>query len=125
MSTPPTDDAAAAVGIHNTARAGQNLPALTWDDNLSHQATEYAKWLSTAGVGLQHSSGDSRPDQGENLFMEMGLQNPASAAAQSWINEAANYHAEAVGEGDFESYGHYSEFSGAGAGGGGGDGVDS
>ena len=111
MSTPPTDDARNALVIHNTARATQNLPVLTWDDDLSHQATEYANWLSTAGIGLQHSSGDSRTNQGENLFMENGMQNPASVAAQSWVNEVANYHGETVADGDFESYGHYSKFS--------------
>ncbi|MCJ1290004.1 hypothetical protein MMC34_001539 [Xylographa carneopallida] len=109
MSTPPTNDAVAALAVHNTARAAQNLPALNWDDSLSHNATKYAAWLSTAGVGLQHSGGDARPNQGENLFMEKGMQNPAMAAAQSWIGEAANYHGEAIGEGYFESYGHYSE----------------
>lgn len=109
MSNPPTDEAAAALRIHNDARAGQNLEALVWDDDLAKQATEYAQYLADANIGLEHSSGPHDPDQGESLYMEMGQSDPVSAAAQAWINEVENYHGEAIGEGDFGSYGHYSK----------------
>ena len=109
MSNPPTDEAAAALRIHNDARAGQNLEALVWDDDLAKQATEYAQYLADANIGLEHSSGPHDPDQGENLYMEMGQSDPVSAAAQAWINEVESYHGEAIGDGDFGSYGHYSK----------------
>ena len=102
-------DAVTALGIHNNARAHKKLAPLKWNDNLSHQATEYAKHLASANKGLQHSTGEQRPNQGENLYMEMGQTNPVPAAAQAWINESANYHGEKIGEGNFGSYGHYSE----------------
>ena len=108
MGNPPTDDAVTALKIHNDVRAGKNLTPLVWDDNLSHQATEYAKQLASNNT-LQHSDDAARPNQGENLYMESGLTNPASAAAQSWINESANYHGEKIGDGNFGSYAHFSE----------------
>lgn len=114
MGNPPTDDAAAALKIQNDARAEKNLGPLNWDDNLSHQATEYAQTLANANNGLQHSSGPHDPSQGENLYMQSGGDNPATAAANSWMGEVSNYHGEKIGEGDFGSYGHYSEsFRGA------------
>ena len=107
MGNPPTDDAANALKIHNDARAGKNLAPLEWDDDLSRQATEYAQALAAADNGLNHSG---TPGQGENLYAEMGIPDPpASQGAQAWINESNNYHGEKIGEGDFGSFGHYSE----------------
>lgn len=36
-------------------------------------------------------------------------QNPLSGGAQMWMDEAKNYHGEPIGQGNFGSYGHYSE----------------
>ena len=111
MGNPPTEDAVAALKIQNDARADKKLAPLNWDDNLSDQATEYAQSLANANNGLQHSSGPHDPPQGENLYAQSAGYNPATAAANSWIGESANYHGEKIGEGDFGSYGHYSESS--------------
>lgn len=109
MSNPPTDEAATALQIHNNARASKNLSPLVWDGELSAQATDYANYLAGADIGLQHSSGPHEPAQGENLYMSMGMENPVAAVAQAWLNEAENYHGEAIGEGDFGSFGHYTQ----------------
>lgn len=106
MGSPPTEDAAAAFKIQNDARAAKHIAALAWDDDLSHQASEYAKHLAAVNAGLHHSSGPHTPAQGENLAWEKGLTEPAQAAAHMWIGESANYHGEAIGEGNFGSYGH-------------------
>ena len=109
MGNPPTHDAANALKIHNDARAKKNLAPLKWDDDLSHQATEYAKVLAAADHGLKHSG---KSGEGENLYAEKGIPDPpASQGAQAWINEGKNYHGEKIGEGDFGSFGHYSELS--------------
>lgn len=31
-------------------------------------------------------------------------------AVRAWLDEEKNYHGEKIGEGDFMSWGHYSEF---------------
>lgn len=112
MANPPTPGLVTALKIHNDARAAKKLAPLTWDDNLASQATDYAKHLASANKGLQHSTNRSNPPQGENLYAEMGLSTPpAAAAAQAWINEGAKWSEEMkIGEGDFGSYGHYSEY---------------
>ena len=109
MGSPSADDAANALKIHNDARAKKHLAPLKWDDDLSHQATEYARVLAAADKGLKHSG---KPGQGENLYAEKGIPDPpASQGAHAWINEGSHYHGEKIGEGDFGSFGHYSELS--------------
>jgi hypothetical protein len=58
-----------------------------------------------------HSSGDSRPGQGENLYAYFGTNASPNFndAANAWCNEIANYHGENIGDGDFGSYGHYTQ----------------
>lgn len=55
-----------ALRLHNQARASKSLPSLTWDDNLANNARAWAQELVRRGK-MEHSSGDQRPNQGENL----------------------------------------------------------
>jgi uncharacterized protein YkwD len=66
MSEALSQDQEKALSLHNDKRREKDLEPLTWDDDLANQATQYAQYLADIGE-LQHSSGDQRPDQGENL----------------------------------------------------------
>ncbi|CAO1601034.1 hypothetical protein XANCAGTX0491_004702 [Xanthoria calcicola] len=103
-----------ALQIHNQARrdvsksTGHNRPDLVWDNKLEKDATAYAQHLCRANKGLQHSSGDQRPGQGENLAWSKP-QGSVEAGSQMWVNEKKNYHGEKIGEGDFGAYGHFTQ----------------
>lgn len=61
-----TGDAAEALRLHNSKRAGKKLSALTWDSTLASNAKAWAEKLAKQDK-MEHSSGSSRPGQGENL----------------------------------------------------------
>lgn len=61
-----TEDQQKALNAHNEKRKAKGLKPLTWDNQLAKNAGEYAKHLAQIGK-LEHSSGDQRPNQGENL----------------------------------------------------------
>ncbi|KAL8667848.1 MAG: hypothetical protein Q9202_000313 [Teloschistes flavicans] len=109
-----SDDQNNALRIHNDARneatqqSGHPRATLVWDDQLANDATAYAQHLASANQGLQHSSGDQRPNAGENLYWSKPNGSMADAS-QGWVNEKQNYHGEKIGEGDFGSYGHYTQ----------------
>ncbi|KAL9594971.1 MAG: hypothetical protein Q9219_006727 [cf. Caloplaca sp. 3 TL-2023] len=111
-----SDDQNNALNIHNQARNEATQSSshprgnLFWDDQLAANATAYAQQLASANQGLQHSSGDARPNQGENLYWSKPDGSLADAS-QGWVNEKGNYHGERIGEGDFGSYGHYTQVS--------------
>jgi hypothetical protein len=79
---------------------------LQWNKSLCNDAARWAQHLASKGK-LCHSKGCG---QGENLcWMSSGCSNPYQTTTQSWIDEFVDYHDERIGEGDFASYGHYSE----------------
>lgn len=99
-----SNDENEAFRLHNQARATKNIPSLTWDDNLANNARVWAQELARRGK-MEHSSGDQRPNQGENLafagydFVQMPqlartnmpslrssgtLPNPITLAAKMW-----------------------------------------
>lgn len=55
-----------ALNAHNDKRKAKGLNPLAWDNQLANNAEAYAKHLAQIGK-LEHSSGDQRPNQGENL----------------------------------------------------------
>ncbi|KAI4112858.1 MAG: hypothetical protein LQ338_008262 [Usnochroma carphineum] len=81
---------------------------LVWDDQLAANATAYARRLASANQGLHHSDGNGRPNQGENLYWSKPNGSLADAST-GWVNEQKSYHGEKIGEGDFGSYGHYTQ----------------
>lgn len=87
---------------------GHNRPDLVWDNKLEKDATAYAQHLCRANKGLQHSTGDQRPGQGENLAWSKP-QGSVEGGSQMWVNEKKNYHGEKIGEGNFGAYGHFTQ----------------
>ncbi|KAI0554076.1 glycoside hydrolase family 128 protein [Xylaria curta] len=103
-----TQDQQKALNAHNEKRKAKGLKPLAWDNQLAKNAEEYAKHLAQIGK-LQHSSGDQRPNQGENLAMASASSTPLVMSANMWLAEEKNYHGEPIGQGDFGSYGHYTQ----------------
>ncbi|KAL8996387.1 MAG: hypothetical protein Q9169_004078 [Polycauliona sp. 2 TL-2023] len=103
-----------ALQLHNQARhdvsksSGHGRPDLVWDNKLEQAAKAYAEHLSRVNQGLKHSTGDQRPGQGENLYWSKP-NGSLEQATKGWLNEKKNYHGEKIGEGDFGSYGHYTQ----------------
>ncbi|KAI1387875.1 glycoside hydrolase family 128 protein [Hypoxylon trugodes] len=97
-----------ALNIHNNKRKAKGLKPLIWDNQLAKNAEAYAKHLAQIGK-LEHSSGDQRPNQGENLAAASGSNTPLAMAANMWLDEEKNYHGEPIGQGNFGSYGHYTQ----------------
>ncbi|KAI1206081.1 glycoside hydrolase family 128 protein [Annulohypoxylon truncatum] len=97
-----------ALDVHNNKRKAKGLQPLAWDNQLAKNAEDYAKHLAQIGK-LEHSSGDQRPNQGENLAWASSSNTPLAQAANMWLDEEKNYHGEPIGQGDFGSYGHYTQ----------------
>ncbi|KAI1758130.1 glycoside hydrolase family 128 protein [Xylaria castorea] len=103
-----SQDQQKALNAHNEKRKAKGLNPLAWDNQLAKNAEAYAKHLAQIGK-LQHSSGDQRPNQGENLAMASASSTPLIMSANMWLAEEKNYHGEPIGQGDFGSYGHYTQ----------------
>jgi hypothetical protein len=56
------------LALHNRERAPLNIAPLSWDDRLAAAAATYGPQLERLGR-LAHSPAESRPGQGENLWM--------------------------------------------------------
>lgn len=103
-----------ALKIHNQAREAAtkqtsvHRPELIWDSHLAAAAEEWAHYLASRDAGLQHSTGAERPGQGENLYWTSAGGTLADGS-QCWVNERKMYHGEKIGQGNFESYGHYTQ----------------
>lgn len=104
LKTPSISPAREAASKKSSVRR----PDLEWDAHLATLAEQWAKHLATDNKGLVHSTGTERPGQGENLFW-MSAGGTLAEASQGWVNEGAAYHGEKVGEGNFESYGHFTQ----------------
>jgi pathogenesis-related protein 1 len=98
-----TTDQQSALDIQNKGRQGKSLPYLTWNTTLVVSAQQCANKIAASGNFAHCQSG-------ENLYAQYGSTAPPQAAgAQAWMNEASDYHGEVIPQGNFESYGHYSE----------------
>lgn len=115
-SAPPASDASLstdqtnALSSQNAARADVGSAALVWDAGLASDAQAWADHLAA-----QNSPGslvhDDQDTEGENLYWSSASSDPYAAAAEAWIAEKSSYSGEAIsGGGNFEDYGHYSEF---------------
>ena len=108
-----TPDQQQGLNIQNNGRKNKGLQALEWDEQLHQEAQKWAQHLATQVGHMQHSTSEERPNQGENLFWGWAspgpYKDPYTHAAQGWMNEAAKYHGEKIGEGNMADYGHYSE----------------
>lgn len=54
--------------MHNRARMETGLGPLAWKDTLAADAMSWARTIASDGK-MRHSDRDTRPDQGENLWM--------------------------------------------------------
>ncbi|KAH8901900.1 PR-1-like protein [Coniochaeta sp. PMI_546] len=98
-----TADQQNALDIQNKGRQGKSLPYLTWDNTLVASAQQCANKIAASGNFAHCQSG-------ENLYAQYGSTAPPLAAgAQAWMNEASAYHGEVIPQGNFESYGHYTQ----------------
>ena len=109
-----TPDQQHALDIQNNGRKNKGLKPLDWDPSLATEAQKWADHLAKVVGHMEHSQGSERPNQGENLFWGWAspgpYKEPFMHAAQAWMNEAAKYHGEKIGEGNLADYGHYSKF---------------
>lgn len=83
---------------------GVKRPDLTWDDALANDAKKYAQYLAD-NKKFEHSGVQG---QGENLFMSSGNAT-LTDASRAWLAEKPNYHGEKIPDGNFGSYGHYTQ----------------
>jgi hypothetical protein len=83
---------------------------LVWDDNLASAAQQWADYMASIN-DMVHSPDSYPPGQGENLFSYFGTNATPNldSAAQDWCAEIANYSGQPIGQGNFESYGHYTQ----------------
>lgn len=91
-----------------SAAPGISRPPLSWSSDLAASAQAWANNLASANNGLHHSTGDQRPNQGENLYW-VSAGGTLADAAQAWVNESSNYSGQKIGEGNFGAYGHYTQ----------------
>jgi len=110
-------DQQSAYDLHNACRSKNGVSNMSWDPNLAASAQAYASQLASTNT-FQHSTGDERPNQGENLYMAGATtewtwdssgnkntavtkdSNPYAAAAHGWTQgeqEAFNVNYTAVG----------------------------
>ncbi|KAK7213849.1 hypothetical protein V2G26_021027 [Clonostachys chloroleuca] len=98
-----TNDQQKALSLHNKFRAEKSIPALKWDAGLHASALKYAKKLAAKNGGLEHSQ------SGENLSKAPKSNTPLATGTSYWTNEKKNYHGEKIPQGNFASYGHYTQ----------------
>ncbi|EDO35383.1 predicted protein [Nematostella vectensis] len=78
------------IEVHNELRAQHQAPKVTWSDQLAKDAQAWANHIAKNGR-LEHSSPDSRPDQGENLFMSSPGEINAGDVVDEWYSEVSKY----------------------------------
>lgn len=84
----PNDFEHAALIAHNKLRKIHNSPMLAFSAKLTRDAQKYAlDLISIHGAALVESLPKSRPDQGENLFMDCdthGFEKSGEQATNKW-----------------------------------------
>jgi len=106
-----TADQVNSLRVQNSGRATQKLVSLSWDPTLQAHAQTWANHLASIDQ-MVHSTAAQRPGEGENLayaYSSTGVVSPLTRAAQLWMAEFPNYHGEAIPQGDFAGYGHYTQ----------------
>ena len=74
------------LAVHNRARGEVRAPPLDWDNRLADAAAVYARRLAGRG-NLVHSPAESRPGQGENLWMGTRGAFSLEEMSGSWADE--------------------------------------
>ncbi len=104
--------AARMLAIHNAERARVGVPPLGWSDRLAADAAAYAPALIALG-DLEHSSNESRPDNGENLAMGTQGHYSPEDLSRLWVDERSGFPGGGVypepDEDDWSDIGHYTQ----------------
>ncbi len=86
------------LGLVNEYRASMDLGELTLDSGLTKQAREHSKRMATGKVDFGHDGFEDRIENAgikiasaaENVGMNLGKDDPASAAVQAWLNSSGH-----------------------------------
>lgn len=85
------EDVALSLKVHNDARTEVGVSNLKWSNSLSEDALEWAKIMAEKDE-MYHSSNESRPGQGENLYYSSRVSiSPGNQASTMWYNEINEY----------------------------------
>ncbi|KAI8904662.1 CAP domain-containing protein, partial [Gorgonomyces haynaldii] len=104
QQTQPQQASVPCLTAHNNIRAALGLKPFKWNGNLINAATKWANQLASSGA-FQHSQGRVGP-YGENLYQ--GSPNCVNAVS-AWLLEKKNYFGQAIGDGNFANYGHFTQ----------------
>jgi hypothetical protein len=100
------------LGAHNRERAATGAPPLRWDAQLAAAAAAYGPALAARGK-LAHSAPESRPGQGENLWMGTSGAYQPEEMTGGWIGEKALFRPgtfpEVSASGHWSDVGHYTQ----------------
>lgn len=80
------------LAVHNRERSRLGIAPLAWDAQLASAASGYARELERRGR-LEHSAVESRPGQGENLWMGTHGAYALEAMAGGWAGERRIFRA--------------------------------
>jgi len=100
------------LSLHNRERAAAGTPPLAWDAALAQGAAAYAPELERLGR-LVHSSRESRPGQGENLWMGSRGAYSLEEMVGSWAAEKSVFRPgifpDVSASGRWEDVAHYTQ----------------
>jgi len=100
------------LAAHNRERAAVGVSPLRWDAQLAAAAEAYAIQLARMGQ-LVHSSRQSRPGQGESLWMGTAGAYTPDAMMQNWASERRFFRAgifpNVSTTGNWEDVSHYTQ----------------
>ncbi|GAA4010471.1 CAP domain-containing protein [Sphingomonas humi] len=103
---------AAALAMHNSERAAFRVPPLAWDFGLAAAADRYASELARTGR-WGHSPRDSRPGQGENLWMGTAGAYQIDDMVGGWVGERRLFRPGVFpavsATGNWSDVGHYTQ----------------
>lgn len=100
------------VAMHNQIRGAEGVGPVTWDQSLAAAADAYARQLAITGR-WGHSAGESRPGQGENLWMGTHGAFTVDQMVGAWASERSMFRRGAFPRvsrtGNWEDVGHYTQ----------------
>lgn len=106
------DFARRLLDAHNLERARLGLPPLVWNPIVAEHAQAWAAELARTGR-YEHSSNESRPDEGENIFRHIAGAYTPEQMVGTFLAERANFRPgvfpDIARNGDWTSAGHYSQ----------------
>jgi hypothetical protein len=100
------------LAAHNTERVALDLPPLVWSETLAAEAAVWANQLAELGW-LQHSPGNQRQGEGENLWMGTANAFTLEEMVGDWAEEKRMFRdgpfPDVSISGDWHEVGHYTQ----------------